>query len=314
MNHRDEQYMLAGIVFFGFGISIGQFYLLFFATNYKFFYVYLSLFIAEVLFFALVSWILYKKIDHKKNFQKMVNEYIRAEEEIKEHQQSKHELISIASHQLRTPLSILTGYIELLRDEIYGSIPANMKEVFQNMSITNERLLRVVEHFLCVGEAHHQAISYRFEKEDISKILEKVIRELRTFANLHDVTIRTNIEQDIFEAVDKHKIQHIFYNIIENAIKYASKNPIYISLKIKGNKIVWVCKDRGIGLSKAEIKKLFNKFYRTDNAVNSQIMGTGLGLFVCKTFVEGHKGTILYSSSGKNKGTTAVVKIPYKQR
>lgn len=313
MNQKEEQIIITGVIFFGLGIIMGQFFLLFFATNHNLFYVYLSLFLAEVFFFVLVCRVLYKKTHQYKYTKSVVKQFNKAVQKIKKHEKNKNDFVSIASHQLRTPLSILAGYIELLHDGVYGKISPNMEEVFLNMAQTNDRLLRVVEHFLCVSEVERASLSYRFEQQNISLIVDTVIEELSQHIKEHQVKIKVIIPKDILAFVDKQKVQHVFYNIIDNAIKYSSKKMVMISLKQDKKQVTFTCRDTGIGFSKKDAKHISKKFYRANNATGQQMTGTGLGLFVCKTFILGHKGFFTITSSGIDKGTLVIVTLPINQ-
>lgn len=307
MNQIKEQLLLTGAILLGFGIIISQFFLLFFATNNNYFNIYLALLIAEVLFFILVCIILYRKKFHKSKAQKLSKKILK-------YKQGKSDIVSFASHQLRTPLSILSGYIELLHDDVYGETSKKMKQVFTNMAITNERLLRVVEHFLCASEIGQASISYRFERENISKLIKKIIKELEYKSKENNVKVTEKIEENIYCDFDKQKLHHALYNIVDNSLKYSINKSVNITLKKNKSKVLFVCKDTGMGFVKKDKKKIGTKFYRSNISKQLGTKGTGLGLFVSKAFITVHNGMLSINSLGKGKGTTVRVTLPIIQR
>ncbi len=226
--------------------------------------------------------------------------------------QQKTEFLSLASHQLRTPLSILKGYIELIGDGSYGKVNPKIKKVLKNMDISNERLIHLVDEFLCSTRMDQGEPTYTLKRGSISEVIAGVVAELRERAEekkLKLVWRRSDIPTTRFDA---EKIRHVIYNLVDNAIKYSDRGTVRVSTKITRGQILVEVTDQGIGFNPTETEHFFEKFYRGRNARESRANGTGLGLYVCRRFAEGHNGTVGATSPGEGKGSTFWLSLPIK--
>lgn len=236
----------------------------------------------------------------------------KANVELKKLDKQKTEFLSIASHQLRTPLSIIKGYIELLEDGVYGKPGRKMKKIFTDIDQTNERLVELVEHFLDVSRMEQGRANYNFSKgNDLSEVVDGVVQELSQRAESKGFTLSwKKLRSKVDAYMDAEKIRHVVFNYVDNAIKYGIKGNIVVTLKKQEKKVYFTVKDHGTGFNENDHANLFKKFSRGDNVVGTNVNGTGLGIYVCKQFIEAHGGKVWAESEGLGKGSTFGFVIP----
>ncbi|MEK7644093.1 MAG: ATP-binding protein [Patescibacteria group bacterium] len=221
---------------------------------------------------------------------------------LQELDRQKTEFLSIASHQLRTPLSILKGFIELLSDGAYGKPTRKMKETLENMDESNERLVKLVDEFLDITRIEQGRTKFTFRDCDINAVIEGVVKELRDRARDKGIKISWENKKMPTVKIDDEKIRHVLFNFIDNAIKYSSKGTIRVESEREKDGIRVTVKDNGIGFDKKDEVNFFQKFYRGENVQGANVNGTGLGLYVCRKFIETHGGQVVAHSRGLGKG------------
>jgi signal transduction histidine kinase len=235
-----------------------------------------------------------------------------ANERLKELDKSKSEFLDIASHQLRTPLTAIKGYISMILEGDFGRISVNIKEKLKNVFESNERLIKLVNNLLNVSRIEAGRIDMNYEKIDLVSLLSNIVDELSVHAKSKNQKIEIKPIGSIPAiTLDSAKIRQVFINLIDNAIKYTpAEGQIEIILENKPQILRVLVKDSGIGMSKEEIEELFQIFTRGKSSPQLFSDGVGVGLFVAKKFVEIHKGKIWAESEGKGKGSTFVVELP----
>ena len=222
----------------------------------------------------------------------------------------KTEFVSIASHQLKTPLTSIKWMSELL---LKVKMNKKQSECVSDIHHISIKLLELVGELLDVS---HIETGRKFEitkkKTDISKIIESILEENKKLSDDKKISIITCkcLSKKLSMNIDGDKINQVFANLINNAIKYTNKNgKIEIDCKKKGNKITFEIKDNGIGIPSNQKKRMFEKFFRADNATKHEIEGTGLGLYIAKSILEAHDGEINFDSK-EDEGTTFYVTLP----
>ncbi|MFA5061811.1 MAG: ATP-binding protein [Patescibacteria group bacterium] len=266
-----------------------------------------------VLSFILISSVK-KEIKRREEVTVLARSLEAANAQLKELDQQKTEFLSIASHQLRTPLSIAKGYIELIKDGAYGKAGPEMVKVLDKMDTSNEHLVKLVDEFLDITHIEQGQIKYDFAEKNICEITDDVIHELAEKATQQGLKISwacPRERKNIF--CDGEKIRHVVLNFIDNAIKYSDKGVVAITLKNENKGVAFRVKDNGLGFDKADEAGFFQKFYRGNNVKGVSINGTGLGLFVCRKFIEAHKGKVWAHSDGLGKGSEFGFWIPSTQ-
>jgi signal transduction histidine kinase len=223
----------------------------------------------------------------------------------------KTEFIRIASHQLRTPLSSLRWANDLL---MQGGIVKPTHEQAEYLAIikdSNQRMLKLINDLLDVTKIEMGNLPLELKPVDIKKIVQDVFADLGIMARAKNVTLNSNIPDNLPPALsDWEKCKMVFSNLIDNSIKYSKgKGTINIFAQQAGDFIQVSVSDQGVGIPRAQQKNIFQKFFRSDNAMKHETVGTGLGLFIVKAIVEANKGQIWFESE-EDKGTTFHFKLP----
>jgi len=224
---------------------------------------------------------------------------------------SKSEFISVAAHQLRTPLSAVKWVFRLLLDEDEGPLTAEQRDLVQKGYDSNERMIELVNDMLDVARIEEGRFGFEFHFADLSELISHVV-------DTYAVAAQKGNTELVFERhgllppikLDTSRIQLVLQNLVDNALKYTPAGG-KITLKaepIPGFMQVSVT-DNGIGIPKNQQNKMFTKFFRGDNALKLQTEGSGLGLFIIKNVIERHGGTIAFESEEK-KGTTFRFTLP----
>lgn len=223
----------------------------------------------------------------------------------------KSDFISVAAHQLRTPLSAIKWAIKMVLDGDCGPLNDSMSKVLDKGFQSNERVIKLINDMLNVSRIEDGYFGYNFLKEDIELIINHSIENLHN--KIEDKKIKFLFERaknlpDL--SIDKEKFSLALENILDNAIKYTPENGT-ISLKIKKlkNEISIIVEDNGIGISTLDQKKVFSKFFRGQNALRVETDGSGLGLFIAKNIIEKHGGRLEFSSQ-EGEGSEFVISFP----
>jgi signal transduction histidine kinase len=230
---------------------------------------------------------------------------------LKELDTQKTDFLSIASHQMRTPLSIFNGYIELLEEGAYGRVSKGIVEVLENMNENNQHLIKLVDEFLDITRIEQHRTKFTFTEMDLVKMITTVTKELSPKLRGKDLKLAwTPSAKQVLAQVDEEKIRHVIFNLIDNAIKYTEQGQVIVSLSEQDDGVVFTTHDTGVGFDKDDQVKFFQKFYRGANVRGVNVTGTGLGLFVANKFVDGHSGKIWAKSAGLGKGSEFGFWIP----
>lgn len=227
-------------------------------------------------------------------------------------ERSKSELVAIASHQLRTPLTAIRGNVEMLIDESYGELNDQQHELLSDIEISSTRLIGMVNDMLDITKIEQGKLDMVYEEVNIKNIIDSICLDLSDYANRRSVTITTHLADTLVVQSDKKRVRHVFQNLIDNAIKYSKKpGTLDITAHTNGSYIELVFKDNGIGIPKNEQSRLFGRFYRASNTANITGSGTGLGLYIVRSIVIQLGGTIRLESE-ENTGSTFFVSLPIK--
>jgi signal transduction histidine kinase len=268
-----------------------------------------------LLSFVILGGILIKNILRELKIQEKIEFLIKrlnnANEQLKFLDKQKTEFISIASHQLRNPLTVISGYSSMILDEDFGKVPKNLKEPIARINNASSSLALLINDFLNISKIEKGEIEYLIDKVNLTEVLNNLFKEYEIMVKNHNLILRTkyNKNKNIFIKSDTGKLKQIFSNLFDNAIKYTIKGYIEIDMIEKNKKIIVSFKDTGIGISKREQDKIFNKFSRSEKANSVNVYGNGLGLYVSKVMTEAMNGRIWVESDGENKGTTFFVEF-----
>lgn len=220
----------------------------------------------------------------------------------------KSEFLSFASHQIKSPMTVVKGYASLIYDGTYGPVSDEVKGAAVNIKESADRLISLVGDFLDLRKIEEGQMEYHFEKINLSRIVGSMVEDFKLIAkkkNL-DLTLEAS-SNDIQVMADEQKLRQVIQNLIDNAIKYTDKGFVKVELKERDGSVLLSVKDSGRGISKELLPNLFQQFAR--DASVKKIQGTGLGLYIAKEIIKAHKGEIWAESAGEGQGTSFCVKL-----
>lgn len=223
------------------------------------------------------------------------------------------EFIAVTSHQLNTPLSIIRGYTSLLLAEKEGKLNSKQKEYLEEMHTACQKMVALTNNLLSISRIEQNKIKLEIADVNLSDVITSVRKNLSEKIKLFKTKVEfKNCDQNIIVSGDGEKLTQAITNIVDNAIKYTPNGSVDISICHKDNKAVILIKDTGIGIPADKIDKIGNRFFRTQEAIDIDNKGTGLGVYITKSIVEKHGGTLEFKSS-KGKGTEVAITLPKAQ-
>jgi signal transduction histidine kinase len=273
------------------------------------------LFVTFLLFGYLLIKSVLREIKQREKIEKMASDLQQAYQDLKKLDKAKSEFLSIASHQLRTPLTAIKGYLSMVLEGRYGKINQKLSKPIKNVYKASEQLNQLVNTLLNISRIEAGRIKINKKPTDIRSFLKQNIEELKIVAEGKELYLKLNIETDLDEIlIDKEKMSQALLNIIDNAIKYTEKGGISVDVFQKrtqiGKGMIIRISDTGMGMTQKEINDLFQKFLRGPAGEKLWTGGSGLGLYIAKKFVEMHNGKIEVKSKGINQGTTFLIELP----
>lgn len=234
-----------------------------------------------------------------------------ANDKLKVLDQQKSEFISVASHQLRAPLTAIKGYASMVLDGDFGELSDRVKEAVEIIFKSSHSLVSIVGDYLDISRIEQGKMKYDFVDFDLKELINTAIEEVQPTIGLEKLKLSFAFEknQDYMLHGDQGKIKQVILNIIDNAIKYTKEGFIKVTLGREGNNLRVAVKDSGVGISPQVLPHLFEKFTRAPDASKTNILGTGLGLYVAKRMIEAHKGRVWAESEGDGKGSQFYVEL-----
>ncbi len=256
----------------------------------------------------------YKEIEMRERAKKLVAEIEMANKELRRMEKQKTEFVSIASHQLRTPLTAIKGYASMLLEGSFGKISSGVRDAVEKIYKSNQVLVVIIDDFLMVSRIEQGRMHYNFTFVDLRDVLKNVIKDVGADAKEKGiiVQINTNNEENFNVHADYAKIKQVVHNIVNNAIRYTDKGfvKILLSKNKKSKKIRIAISDTGMGINKEMIPKLFKKFSKGQESK----LGSGIGLYVAKEIVNAHKGRIWAQSDGRECGATFFIELSEEEK
>ena len=237
----------------------------------------------------------------------------KANDELKQLDEAKSEFISIASHQLRTPLTIIKGYISMMIEGNFGKVSVKIEDNLKKVFGANERLINLVENLLDISriESGRQEFNYSTARlEDMASAVvddfKKNAKDKKLILIFHKPTHPTPEVK-----LDSDKIHEVMMNFVDNAIKYTKHGKVEVSIIVEEGSVIYCVKDSGSGISPELMAVLFQKFSRGAGSFRTHTEGLGLGLYVAKMMIDAHHGKIWAESNGIGKGSKFCFSLPY---
>lgn len=252
-----------------------------------------------------------REIQRRQEMERLKNELETAYAKLKEIDQAKTDFLSMASHQLRSPLTVVKLGIGALLDGTFGDLKDKRQfDALNKMLESANRLINLIGDYLNVSRIELGKMQYNFQLADISKLAKDIVEEYQPRADVKKLKLSFSASKAIPQVkFDDEKMRHVITNLVDNAIKYTLKGSIKVQCDKKDKEIVVSIKDTGLGLSVEDMQVVFQKFRRAQGGnlrrrEGEPIEGSGLGLHVAKMFVEKHGGRIWAESEGRGKGST----------
>jgi len=263
------------------------------------------------IFFCLFGYLLIKATHREIRRREEIE---RLYEELKVLDKAKSEFISMASHQLRTPLTAIKGYISMFLEGMFNHLSPKAREKMENVFYSNERLIKIVNDLLNISKVELGKMELEKEPTQIEDLIQSCYGELKIEAEKKGLKFSFQKSKKVLPkiSIDSLKIRQVILNLIDNAIKYTQKGEIEIKAKKINSRIRVSVRDTGEGLTQEEKKKIFEGFTRGAAGFTYWIEGAGLGLYVAKKYIELHQGKIWAESKGKDTGSIFYVELPIK--
>lgn len=223
----------------------------------------------------------------------------------------KLDFVSMAAHELRTPVTAIRGYLGLLSKDDTSKLSAPAKRFVERAQSSTNQLVGLMSNLLNVSKIERGTLTMTFAKIDWAKVVQEAIRDNRFTAEEKSIELRyEGPEEGVPLLADEVAVQEVVNNLITNAIHYTDvKGHIVVGLQVKDDQVITYVKDDGMGIPKGSISRLFTKFYRVRGGIASGSGGTGLGLYISKSIVELHNGKI-WVESEEGVGSTFIFSLP----
>ncbi|MEX0640819.1 MAG: HAMP domain-containing sensor histidine kinase [Nitrosopumilaceae archaeon] len=232
-------------------------------------------------------------------------------QEAKETDTAKDEFLSMITHELKTPLVPIQGYVDILLGEHLGPLTEKQKERLKIIKSSSEALLRIISDLLDAQKLELGKLVVKKENHDIKDTIEKAVESLQPRAIENKVTINQHLDKKIIVIHDTERIRQVLTNLLKNSLDVVEPNSGLIEIFVEDSpkEVKISVKDNGPGIPQENQENLFKKFYQVDTSLTREVGGSGLGLAICKGLVEEHGGTILAEST-LGIGTTFSFTLP----
>jgi signal transduction histidine kinase len=276
--------------------------------------------IAPELAVAITNAKSYEKIEKfnvtlREEVKKATSELEKKNEQLRELDMAKDEFISMASHQLRTPLTAIKGYLSMLLEGDAGEIKVSQYDFVNEAFNGANRMVGLINDLLNVSRMETGRFFLEPVEVDMIKLVEEEIKQLQNNAKEKKLYLKFDLKKKKIPHiwVDETKMRQVVMNFIDNALYYTTDGGVTVSLDVDSKDIIFKVDDTGIGVPKAQQGNLFTKFYRADNARHVRPDGTGLGIYLAKRVMDDHGGQIIFHSV-EGKGSTFGFKMPLKSK
>ncbi len=230
------------------------------------------------------------------------NTYSTSEEDL--------DFISFAAHELRGPITVIKGYVDILEDELKDTLHGDQVELFKRLAVSSNRLSGYIDNILNTSRYDRRHLKMHLTESSVAEVYAIIEDDMKLRASSQNRILTVDLPSDLPTiAADSASLSEVFGNLIDNAIKYSNEGgTVNVTAKVDGDFVDISIQDHGIGMPESVISQLFQKFYRSHRS-RETVAGTGIGLYISKAIVESHGGTISVRSQD-GYGSTFTVSIP----
>jgi len=246
----------------------------------------------------------------KKALLNMMEDEDKANEELKKLDKSKSEFLNIISHELKTPLTAIIAYLDVLADARKNPTPEEA-ESLEAIARNSRSLKRLIGNILEIARMESGKFELTKQKADINPIVEETLNDIKSIADKKKLKLINRVKGVPEIEVDVERFREIIINLVGNAIKFTDKGSVTVSATPKEDFVEFRIQDTGVGIPESHLNELFEKFYQVDASISRKYGGTGLGLAITKKIIEAHGGKIVVKSV-EGKGTTFIINLPIK--
>lgn len=264
--------------------------------------------VSDELGVALQNARLVDRLEHAKEALERANDDLQRADAVKD------EFISIASHQLRSPLTAIKGHLSMLLEGDYGEISRRQLPALKRLAQSTNEVINILNDMLSVSRINAHQLELNKTTVEPEDLVRDVVSELRPLAQLKSLKITVDLPARPIGSIqaDGLRIRQVMVNFLDNAIKYTPRGHVKVTLSRQKDNLIFLVKDNGIGIPETELQKLFSKFYRASNAKEVSASGSGLGLFVARQIIAQHGGDCIIDSR-EGRGSTFGFTIPISQ-
>lgn len=257
------------------------------------------------------------EVAQRQEIERLVYKLERANKRLTVLDKMKSEFVSIASHQLRSPLAAIRGYASMMLEGSYGNFPEKSRFALERIADSSKYMAESIEDYLNVSRIESGNMKYDLTDFNFKDACSVVVDELRPIALKKGLLLsfRSDTDSSCIVHADMGKTRQALYNLINNSIKYTQKGSILVTVQDDPRRglIRTIITDTGIGMSQETIATLFSKFSRAKDANQVDTTGTGLGLYVARQMIKHMGGDIVAMSDGEKRGSTFTLTLPLEQ-
>lgn len=228
----------------------------------------------------------------------------------KELDRMKDEFITVASHELRTPMTAVKGYLSMLLNGKYGVVNEPLRKPLVTVAMATERLIELVNDILSVSRIETKRLKMTLSVFPLRSVVEDIVLSLKPIIHEKHVALFDQIDKDVSVQADPQKLGQILTNLIGNALKFTDTGEIVLHSEEKGERMIIFVSDTGVGISCINQERLFRKFQQVSSQQAGRPAGTGLGLYISREYAKAMGGDVWVVASEEGKGSTFALSLP----
>lgn len=255
----------------------------------------------------------YREVEMREEVQRLARELADKNIKLTELDKLKSQFLSIATHELRTPITIVRNFVALMIDGTYGKVPAAAEDAARQVFERVTDMAHSVDTYLNVSRIEQGKISYSFAPGDITHLVQLAVQGLKANADKKKLALTCTIvpgAETLTAQIDSPKITEVLVNLIDNSIKYTPVGTVAVTVEKVGKRAKVTIKDTGVGMTEKTKANLFKLFSPGEDSKKINPASTGVGLYVSLAHVQAHKGLLTALSDGQGKGSTFILEIP----